>query len=156
MRPGSRRRACRRVRGLTLLELLVTISILGIALGAVSLSLIPAETRRVDEEIDRLAAVFRLAQDETRLTGQPLTWRADRTGYRFVSADGRVRRLGADDPLRPRTWPFEVRQVDAPAIRFGREPLLPTSEIRVTTPTRGLVLVLDAFGALRPVERSRP
>ena len=53
VRPGSRRRACRRVRGLTLLELLVTISILGIALGAVSLSLIPAETRRVDEEIKK-------------------------------------------------------------------------------------------------------
>lgn len=145
-----------RARGLSLLELLVTISILGIVLGAVTLSLAPTDARRVDEEIDRLAAVFRLAQDETRLTGQPLTWRADLGGYRFVASDGRPRRLGPDDPLRPRAWPFEVRRIDAPAVRFGREPLLPRTEIRLTTPTRRIDLVLDAFGTLSPLTRTSP
>lgn len=152
----ARREGRRQASGLTLLELLVTISILGIALGAVALSIAPAEGRRADEEIERLAALFRLAHDETRLTGQPLTWQADLAGYRFLAPDGKVRQLGPDDPLRPRRWPFAVRRLEAPGIRFGREPLLARTDIRIATAERQWALVLDPFGTLGPADRSRP
>lgn len=143
---GSARRAC----GLALLELLVTIMILGIVLGLVSLSVAPGEARRMDEEVQRLGALFRLAHDESRLGGRPLTWRADLAGYRFVLPDGTLRQ-GADDPLRPRAWPFALARLDAPAIRFGAEPLLARTEIRLATPARSVALVLDAFGQLTPL-----
>lgn len=144
-RQCATRAAC--VRGFTLLELLVVIVILGIAAGMVSLSAVPSEERLLATETDRLAALLRLAQNEAKVSGRPLTWVADTEGYRFVSSDN-GRRNRPDDPLRARAWPFPVIRIDAPVLVIGAEPLLPPAEIRIATPNRELVLVLDAFGTL--------
>jgi general secretion pathway protein H len=133
--------------GFTLIELLVVLVILSVAAGVVSLSVAPSEDRLLAEEADRLIALFRLAQDEARVSARPLRWEADLKGYRFVSAD--VARVPSpDDPLRPRMWPFTVTRLDAPAIVFGGEPLMVPAEIRIATPGRTRVLALDAFGIL--------
>jgi general secretion pathway protein H len=137
-----------RLRGFTLLELLVVILILALAAGMVSLSVAPSEDRLLAMEIDRLAALFRLAQDEARTGGRPLVWRADTAGYRFVIGETEKERK-ADDPLRPRSWPFAVANIDAPALIFGAEPLLQPAQIRIATTRGELVLMLDAFGNLR-------
>ena len=136
-----------RERGFTLLELLVVVAILGIAAGVVSLSVSPSDDRLVVEEAERLAALFRLAQDEARITARPLTWEADTRGYRFVGRDG-VRGDNPDDPLRPRDWPFQVQRVIVPKLVFGTEPLLQPCEIQITTLNREVVLRLDAFGTM--------
>jgi len=133
--------------GFTLLELLVVIVILGIAAGVVSISVAPLEERRMAEEIDRLGALLRLAQDEARLTGRDVTWEADADGYRFL-VGGEVRGDSADDPLRPRSWAFEVRQVEAPRLTFGREPLLTPAQIRIVGAAREVIVSLDAFGSI--------
>lgn len=135
------------VRGFTLLELLVVIVILGVAAGMVSLSVAPSEERLLTMEMDRLAALFRLAQNEARVSGRPLVWEADGQGYRFLTGNA-PRAENPDDPLRPRDWPFTVERIEAPNVVFGAEPLLPPAEIRITTPRRELVLALDAFGTL--------
>lgn len=135
------------VRGFTLLELLVVIVILGVAAGMVSLSVAPSEERLLTMEMDRLAALFRLAQNEARVSGRPLVWEADGQGYRFLAGNA-PRAENPDDPLRPRAWPFTVERIEAPIVVFGAEPLLPPVEIRITTPRRELVLALDAFGTL--------
>ena len=137
--------------GYTLLELLVVLVILGIVAGAVSMSVAPSEQRRMTHEVERLAALFRLAHDETRVSGQPIAWRADTDGYQF-EVDGSVR--GSDvtgDPLRPRAWPFPVESVDAPVIVFGREPLLNPVRIQIAGAERVLNLRLDEFGTLKEV-----
>jgi general secretion pathway protein H len=131
----------------TLVEMLVVLAIIGIAAGVVSLSVQPSEQRLVVEEGERLAVLFRLAQDEARVSGRPVSWQADTQGYRFFAGDI-LRGNTPDDPLRPREWPFHVQRVEAPALVFGAEPLLPPAEIRIATSTRELVLVLDAFGVL--------
>ena len=134
--------------GYTLLELLVVIVIFGIVAGLVSLSVAPNEHRRMTQEVDRLAALFRLAHDETRISGRPITWVADANGYQF-EVDGIVRGENIpDDPLRPRMWPFPVQRVEAPAIVFGREPLLDPVTILVASTERVLMLHLDEFGTL--------
>ncbi len=75
------------VRGFSLLELLVVIVILGVTAGMVSLSVAPSEERLVATEMDRLAALFRLAQSESRVSGRPLVWKADGLGYRCLAGD---------------------------------------------------------------------
>lgn len=143
--------ASRDLTGYTLLELLVVIVILGIVAGAVSLSVAPSEHRRMTHEVERLSALFRLAHDETRVSGRPIAWHANAAGYQF-EVDGSVR--GSDlpgDPLRPRAWPFPVESVDAPVIVFGREPLLNPAQIQIAGAERVLKLRLDEFGALREI-----
>ena len=140
-----------RGKGFTLLELLVVLVILGIVASMVSLSVAPDEHRRMTHEVDRLAALFRLAHDESRITGQPITWSADTDGYQFV-VDGGLRGDDMpDDPLRPRAWPFPVQRIDAPVIVFGREPLLDPAQIQIAGGDRVLMLHLDEFGALTEV-----
>lgn len=137
--------------GYTLLELLVVLVILGIVAGAVSMSVAPSEHRRMTHEVERLAALFRLAHEEARVSGQPIAWRADTDGYQF-EVDGSV--LGSDvpgDPLRARAWPFPVQRVDAPVIVFGREPLLNPVQINIAGAERVLNLRLDEFGTLKEV-----
>lgn len=133
-------------RGFTLLELLVVLVILGVAAGVVSLSVAPSEQRLAEREAQRLAVLFRLAQDEARTRGRPVAWVADAAGYRFLV--GGEEPAAPDDPLRPRAWPFAVQRVDAPALVFGAEPLLAPAQIRIATTGRELVLALDAFGTV--------
>ena len=143
---GGHREA--RSYGFTLLELVVVIAILGVVAGLVSLSAAPAEHRRVDEELDRLAALFRLAHDEARISGQTITWEADAKGYRFVTVDGVRGQADADDPLRPRHWAFQVRSVQAPILAFGREPLMVPARMHLQTSTDDLTLEINTFGEM--------
>ncbi|MDH4190359.1 MAG: prepilin-type N-terminal cleavage/methylation domain-containing protein [Betaproteobacteria bacterium] len=142
----------RRTAGFTLLELLVVVAILGIAAAAVSLSVGSREGRLADEEMARLSALFRLAQNEAHVSGRTLVWEADLTGYRFRALDGEELQDSADGTLRARAWPFEVTRIDAAPIVFGREPLLVPAKLRIATAERELALTLDAFGNLVPVE----
>ena len=139
------------VRGYTLLELLVVIAILGIVAGMVSLSVAPTEYRKSKEEVNRLAVLFRLASDEARISGEPITWQADTNGYRFLQSDGVRGESDIDDPLRPRTWPFEVRSLRTPEVVFGREPLMTPAKIQILTVNGELDMNIDAFGDLEAV-----
>ena len=143
---------CSRGRGFTVIELLVVIVILGIVAGMVTLSVAPSEQRRLTEELDRLAALFRLAHDEARISGRAITWEAGADGYRFLVSDDERGGNESDDPLRPRIWPFEVQEVDAPEIVFGREPLMSPVRVEIVTPTRVVIMDIDAFGELTVVQ----
>ena len=136
----------RNSRGFTLLELLVVIVIMGIAAGVVTLSVVPSADRLINDEGERMVALFRLAQEEARAQGRPIAWQADVHGYRFLT-DDKVRD-GADDPLRPRAWPVEVSGILAPPIVFGAEPLLPPARIRIDTEAGTRIFDMDAFGTL--------
>jgi general secretion pathway protein H len=134
--------------GYTLIELLITIAIIGIAVGVVTLSLRGDESRKLAEETDRLGALFRMAASEARTGGRSLVWEADRTGYRF-------RALVVDDtqPLpeelaRERRWPVEVRDVERHEIVFAREPLREPAIVAIATKDGVLRLELDARGNL--------
>ena len=138
--------------GFTLIELLVVIALLGIAAAVVALSVSASDARLLREETARLGALFRIAQDEARITGRTLVWEADSAGYRFRPLDDGGARDWSDDVLRERAWPFEVRSIEGGRIVFGREPLLDPATLTITTAQTEARLVLDALGNLAPSE----
>jgi general secretion pathway protein H len=138
----------RRGGGYTLLELLIVIAIIGIAAGVLTLSMRGDDRRRLTEEGDRLAALFRMAQSEARVGGRPIRWQADLSGYRF-SATGPNATAIAEELARERRWPFEVRRVATSELVFGREPLREPVEVEIATPGPVLRLSLDATGNAR-------
>lgn len=138
--------------GFTLIELLVVIAMLGIAAAVVALSVSRTDGRLLREETARLSALFRIAQDEARITGRTLVWEADVTGYRFRPLDEEAARDWSDDVLRQRAWPFEVRSIEGGRIVFGREPLLEPATLHIATAGTDARLVLDALGNLKPSE----
>ena len=136
----------RESRGFTLIELLLTVAIIGVAAGVISLSVRGSETRKLTEEGDRLAALFRMAASEARVGGRTLVWEADLSGYRF-------RPLVADNTFnlreelaRDRRWGVEVRKVDARELVFTREPVRTPATVEIATEDHRLRLALDALG----------
>ena len=138
--------------GFTLIELLVVIAMIGIAAAVVVLSVSGSDARQLREETARLGALFRIAQDEARITGRTLVWEADTEGYRFRPLDEEGARDWNDDILRRRAWPFPVRSVDGGRIVFGREPLLDPATVHIATDRSETRLVLDALGNLKSIE----
>lgn len=85
---ASRRAALRKGRaGFTLVELLMTVAILGLAAGAVVLSM-PDPRPAVGQEAERFAARLAAARDEAVLGNRPVAVEASTTGYVFSSFDG--------------------------------------------------------------------
>jgi general secretion pathway protein H len=135
--------------GFTLIELLIVITILALGAAAVALSVSSSDARMLKEETARLGALFRIAQDEARVSGRTLVWEADLEGYRFQPLDPEAARNWRDEILRPRAWPFTVSRIEGGRIVFGREPLLDPGTLRIVTAEREVRLVLDALGELR-------
>jgi general secretion pathway protein H len=135
--------------GFTLIELLIVITIIAMGAAMVALSVSGSDTRLLKEETARLSALFRIAQDEARVSGRTLVWEANLEGYRFRPLDPEAARDWKDEVLRPRAWPFAVRSIEGGRIVFGREPLLDPATLRIATAEREVRLVLDAQGELR-------
>ncbi len=135
-----------RASGYTLLELLVTIAIIGIAAGMLSLSLRGDEARRLREEADRLAALFRMAQSEARVSGRTVVWQADLAGYRFRPLVADASLPLPSELLRERTWPVEVQAIRTRELLFTREPLREPALVEISTRERSIDLALDALG----------
>jgi len=145
----------RRRAGFTLIELLLVVVLIAVAASVAAMSVPRGEHYKVQEEGDRLAALFRMAASEARVSGRTLVWQADLTGYSFQTASGAENDKLADELARRRPWPFEVRRLDTPRVLFTREPLRQPALVRIETPSRELRLAIDAVGELRVLDCER-
>ena len=70
-----------RQRGLTLLELLVVLAIIGFAMVGVSLSLRDSRQTQLERETQRLVAILEAARAQSRTSGIALIWQATPEGF---------------------------------------------------------------------------
>jgi general secretion pathway protein H len=138
-------------RGFTLVELLVVVALIAIVAGVAALALGGEESRKLREETERLAALFRIAAAEARASGRTLAWEADHAGYWFRAANDEQYEL-REELARRRAWPFEVERIGTPRVLITREPLREPVRIEIGTRRRDLHLALDALGNLAAVD----
>jgi general secretion pathway protein H len=70
-----------RQQGLTLLELLVVLAIIGFSVAGVSLSLRDSSQTQIEREAQRLIAVLEAARAQSRTSGIALIWQATPEGF---------------------------------------------------------------------------
>ncbi|WP_408595022.1 prepilin-type N-terminal cleavage/methylation domain-containing protein [Limnohabitans sp.] len=127
-----------RQRGLTLLELLVVLAIIGLTLAGVALSLRNSPQTQLELETQRLIAHLEAARAQSRTSGMPLVWRSTPTGYAIDSAQP-ASRASNPAPTEHR-WLIPGMQASPPATQvvLGPEPIIaPASITLVAPPTAG-------------------
>ena len=98
-----------RQQGLTLLELLVVLAIIGLTMAGVSLSLRDSNQTQLEREAQRLVAVLEAARAQSRTSGIALIWQATPEG--FV-----IRPALATNPIATRTETWLTTGTQAMAI----------------------------------------
>ncbi|KAF0191805.1 MAG: proteinral secretion pathway protein H [Gammaproteobacteria bacterium] len=100
-------------RGLTLIEILVVLIIIGVMINFAVLSVGPNKNAQAEEEIHRLAALIGLASQEAVLGSREIVLELDEQGYRFFELDVTENKLVAIDDddklLRERSLPEGFR-----------------------------------------------
>jgi general secretion pathway protein H len=122
-----------RQQGLTLLELLVVLAIIGFAMAGVSLSLRDSSQTQVEREAQRLVAVLEAARAQSRTSGVALVWHITPEGFVIQSNN---KSLAA----RTETWLAAGTQATVSTaagnlVVLGPEPILAPARITLSAAT---------------------
>lgn len=74
-----------RIRGFTLIEILVVMVIIGIMLVSVAIKVFPDERQSLRLEAERLGLLLEQARDEAFLSGHSISWAMQKQSYEFSS-----------------------------------------------------------------------
>ncbi len=88
-----------RQHGLTLLELLVVLAIIGFSVAGVSLSLRDSSQTQLEREAQRLVAVLEAARAQSRTSGVALIWQATPEGFVIRPAYAPNQALGGNNTI---------------------------------------------------------
>jgi len=95
----------RRMRGFSLIEVLVVLVVLAATTAFAALSLGSLRGRGLELDAQRLSARLGAAAEEARLDGRTIRFELDDRGYRFYRLRlGRWDLIQDDELLRPRSW----------------------------------------------------
>jgi general secretion pathway protein H len=112
--------------GLTLLELMMVLAVLGMASAAVSLAFRDPNAGQVEEEALRLASLLESARAHSRSTGLPVRWQVSSTGFVFEG-------LTPPQAL-PQTWKHGGMQAQVQGgevLLLGPEPVIAPQSVVV-------------------------
>ncbi len=144
-----------RQHGLTLLELLVVLAIIGLAMAGVSFSLRDSSQTHIEREAHRLVAILEATRAQSRTSGVSLIWQA--------SAEGFVVRPALSTPThafatRNETWLTAGMQAQVSTannaatanwVVLGPEPIVPPVRITLSTATATLSIGTDGLQPFR-------
>jgi general secretion pathway protein H len=135
------RRAClTRLRGFTLVELMVVVAIIAIATAGVALSLRDASQNQLEREAQRLAALLESARAQSRTRGVVVTWVATSSGFAFQ---------GLPAGTLPSAWLADTTFVPrASTLTLGPDPILAAQSVVVRSasdPQTGWVVATDGL-----------
>ena len=152
-----------RQRGLTLLELLVVLAIIGFAMAGVSLAMRDSRQTQLEREAQRLTAQLEAARAQSRTSGVALIWRTNVDGYAITSAvAGSGLATRQEIWLNPNTQ-AQINTITANAgnvIVLGPEPIITPASITLsvlpepgsTTKTNQMRQLRLATDGLRPFQ----
>jgi general secretion pathway protein H len=124
-----------RQQGLTLLELLVVLAIIGFSVAGVSLSLRDSSQTQIEREAQRLVAVLEAARAQSRTSGVALIWQPTAEGF----------------VIRPAIAPNQALSNSASPIATRTETWLTTgTQAAINTATRTNLVVLGPEPILAP------
>lgn len=134
--------------GFTLVELLVTIAVVGLAATAVVL-VAPDPRPGVDREAERLGARLVAAREEALLAGRATTVEFQRDGYGFARLDGADWVPLTDGPFGPERWEEGTIAVVVPAearVTFDPTGVAEGAEIALSRDGVRAIVTVDAGG----------
>ncbi|MDZ4364982.1 GspH/FimT family pseudopilin [Brevundimonas sp.] len=137
--------------GFTLVELLMTMAILGLAATAVVIAA-PDPRPSLGQEADTFAARLIKAREESLLTNRPVAMEATAEGYGVSTFDGRDWSPLTEGPFQPGRWD-ETTRVDASdeGIRIVFDPtgVAEPATVTLARDRSRITIAVDAAGEVR-------
>ena len=122
-----------RQRGLTLLELLVVMAIIGFAMAGVSLSLRDNSQTQLEREAQRLVAMLEATRSQSRTSGVAFVWQPTPEGFTIRPAQTGPSQAQSSLAARTETWLSAGTQATVEAetniVLLGPEPILAPTRI---------------------------
>ena len=137
-------------RGFTLLELLVVVAIMALATAGVGFALRDSSDSLLEREAQRLIALLESARAQSRMTANPIRWRATEDGFVFEGA--------VAAPPTPWLGPDVLATVTSPVV-LGPEPIIGPQRIVLssrTQPGRSLTIATDGLRPFAVVTAADP
>jgi general secretion pathway protein H len=134
--------------GFTLVELLMTVAIIGLAAGAVVLTM-PDPRPSAGEDAERFAARLQRAREEAILTNRTVAVEATAAGYAFSVFDGAGWSPLAEGPFRAERWSDGVTAAPVePPLRVSFDPTgaAEPAQLTLTRDGRGVRVAVDGAG----------
>ena len=136
-------------QGFTLVELMATLAIIGLAAGAVMLTL-PDTTPGVADEAARLGARLTAAREEAVMTNRTVAIEATAAGYAAQVFDGDGWKPLNDGPFRPEAWQAGTTlKGDAVRVAFDPTGVAEPATIVLTRATAASTISIDGAGEVR-------
>jgi general secretion pathway protein H len=148
-------------KGFTLIEVMITLLVIGIMMAGVGLATGGFRQRDLEFEAERLAQLFSLAREEAQVRGRPVRLVTDEIGFQFESFSENQWRLIRDDALlRQRKWEqttqvkIETLDKSEGSIEFGREQIDAPFTIRLTRDLAVVTVTSDGMGRFQVAKSS--
>ena len=136
--------------GFTLVELLMVVAIIGLAAGAVVLS-VPDPRPSVAQDAERFAARLSRARDEAILSNRPVAVETTPAGYAFTVFDGAAWSPLSDGPFGPETWQPGTTLAPSEPVRLVFDPtgVAEPATVTLTRDGRRRTVTVDGAGEVR-------